>query len=87
MSAKTTVAVSKQFTRDRFWLNGIEANIEDSDRLLNCLHAIRELADSCPVADKSLLKMSLHIASENNFPTAAGLASSAAGYACLGTFI
>lgn len=27
-----------------------------------------------------------HIVSENNFPTAAGLASSAAGYACLGTF-
>ena len=25
----------------------------------------------------------LHICSENNFPTAAGLASSAAGYACL----
>lgn len=26
----------------------------------------------------------VHICSENNFPTAAGLASSAAGYACLG---
>lgn len=25
----------------------------------------------------------LHICSENNFPTASGLASSAAGYACL----
>lgn len=25
-----------------------------------------------------------HICSENNFPTAAGLASSASGYACLG---
>lgn len=25
----------------------------------------------------------IHICSENNFPTAAGLASSAAGYACL----
>ena len=28
----------------------------------------------------------LHICSKNNFPTAAGLASSAAGYACLGRF-
>ena len=30
-----------------------------------------------------MLKYSVHICSENNFPTAAGLASSAAGYACL----
>lgn len=27
--------------------------------------------------------MKLHIASKNNFPTAAGLASSASGFACL----
>lgn len=30
------------------------------------------------------LNYKVHVASENNFPTAAGLASSAAGYACLG---
>lgn len=30
------------------------------------------------------LSYKVHIASVNNFPTAAGLASSAAGYACLG---
>ncbi len=29
----------------------------------------------------------VHIISENNFPTAAGLASSAAGYACLGAWV
>lgn len=29
-------------------------------------------------------KLHVHIASYNNFPTAAGLASSAAGLACLG---
>lgn len=34
-------------------------------------------------ADKSMLHYKLHICSENNFPTAAGLASSAAGLACL----
>ena len=32
----------------------------------------------------SLKDWKIHICSENNFPTAAGLASSAAGYACLG---
>lgn len=30
-----------------------------------------------------ITKWYVHICSENNFPTAAGLASSAAGYACL----
>lgn len=32
------------------------------------------------------LSYKVHVASENNFPTAAGLASSAAGYACLGGY-
>lgn len=34
--------------------------------------------------EEDLTRYHLHICSENNFPTAAGLASSAAGYACLG---
>lgn len=34
--------------------------------------------------DVSGLSYKVHICSNNNFPTAAGLASSAAGYACLG---
>lgn len=51
--------------------------------------AVRRLARKRRSADdKDPLPLSLsykvHIASVNNFPTAAGLASSAAGYACLG---
>lgn len=34
------------------------------------------------MVDKTILGYKLHICSENDFPTAAGLASSAAGYAC-----
>ena len=76
MHAKTTVARSKSFTADRIWLNGIEERI-DNPRLSNCLQKIRQKAQ---VDDDEYF----HICSENNFPTAAGLASSAAGYACLG---
>ena len=57
-------------------------------------HAIRHVVvrrlvllkrDSDGVSKNSeLLGQRVHICSENNFPTAAGLASSAAGYACLG---
>ena len=74
MHAKTTVARSKSFKHDRIWLNGKEENITNP-RLVNCLREIRKRTQS---EDK------VHICSENNFPTAAGLASSAAGYACLG---
>ena len=76
MHAKTTVARSKSFANDRIWLNGTEENIENP-RLANCLKEIRKKAK---IDDEE----HFHICSENNFPTAAGLASSAAGYACLG---
>ncbi|XP_076248605.1 mevalonate diphosphate decarboxylase isoform X1 [Calliopsis andreniformis] len=48
-------------------------------RLQNCLEEIRK----CAGHSNSLSQWKIHICSENNFPTAAGLASSAAGYACL----
>jgi diphosphomevalonate decarboxylase len=37
--------------------------------------------ENCPEA-----QWNIRVCSENNFPTAAGLASSAAGYACLGLY-
>lgn len=39
------------------------------------------------IEKKDWQKLHLHIASFNNFPTAAGLASSAAGFACLGNIV
>ena len=67
-----------------------EVSIE-GERYQNCLREIRSRA--CDVVDaktgivikkKDWESLRLHIASKNNFPTAAGLASSAAGFACLG---
>ncbi|KAF6201934.1 hypothetical protein GE061_004330 [Apolygus lucorum] len=79
MHAKTTVMISPNFTKDRIWLNGKEESFENP-RLVACLREIRKRATS---KNGKNCELKVHICSENNFPTAAGLASSAAGYACL----
>lgn len=79
MCTKTTIMASPSFSDNTFWLNGKEENF-NSTRFNNCLKAIRKRVDS---SNDDLLGYKLHICSENNFPTAAGLASSAAGYAGL----
>ncbi|RHY89966.1 hypothetical protein DYB37_001204 [Aphanomyces astaci] len=85
----TSVLASKDFPADRIWLNGAEQNIQNK-RIQVVLKEVRRLATSNAVdahgraiakEDWDLYK--LHIVSINTFPTAAGLASSAAGYACL----
>nr|UES73137.1 mevalonate-5-diphosphate decarboxylase [Gymnema sylvestre] len=85
----TTVAVSPAFTQDRMWLNGKEISLSGG-RYQNCLREIRSRANDIEdekkgikITKKDWEKLHLHIASYNNFPTAAGLASSAAGFACL----
>lgn len=55
----------------------------------SALYLVRRLArkrhsDGDPGVDSTCLSHKVHICSVNNFPTAAGLASSAAGFACLG---
>lgn len=89
LSATTTVAASPSFTCDRLWLNGKEVSIE-GDRYKNCLREIRSRArdvvdknTGAVIRKKDWESLHVHIASKNNFPTAAGLASSAAGFACL----
>lgn len=81
----TSVATSEKFKSDNLWLNGKEEGIK-GERTIACLKDLRKLRQELEASDSSLPKLSqwgLHIVSENNFPTAAGLASSAAGFAAL----
>ncbi|XP_062405610.1 diphosphomevalonate decarboxylase [Sardina pilchardus] len=87
LKTTTTVAYCRDFEEDRIWLNGKEEDI-NQPRLQSCLREIRRMArkrrsDKDSTSDVSALSYKVHICSSNNFPTAAGLASSAAGYACL----
>ncbi|XP_072169725.1 diphosphomevalonate decarboxylase-like [Diadema setosum] len=85
----TSIAASQHFEEDKLWLNGKEQSL-DNPRVKTCLQEIRKRVRKRRLSEsgddsstKEWLSWKLHICSENNFPTAAGLASSAAGYACL----
>ncbi|SNX84728.1 probable MVD1 - mevalonate pyrophosphate decarboxylase [Melanopsichium pennsylvanicum] len=83
----TTARADASFSNgDRLWLNGEEETIKDGGRLHRCINEMKKLRQAKESEDASLAKLSewpVHVCSENNFPTAAGLASSASGFAAL----
>ncbi|KAK8858475.1 diphosphomevalonate decarboxylase [Kwoniella newhampshirensis] len=71
---------------DKLWLNGKEDVIKEGGRLWVCIKEMRAWRKELEEKDSTgppLSSWPLRIASYNNFPTAAGLASSASGLACL----
>ncbi|KAJ2382987.1 diphosphomevalonate decarboxylase, partial [Coemansia sp. RSA 2559] len=91
LSTRTTIRVSAEFAEDRLWLNGVEEDIAASKRLVNSITTARRLREAVEQKQRDdgaddvvpLSKWAIHVCSENNFPTAAGLASSASGYSAL----
>lgn len=92
LCAVTTASASYLFKQDRLWLNGEEEiDAHKSKRFRACIDGVKRLASDRidPTTGQVIVKkeewqsMHFHISSYNTFPTAAGLASSAAGYAAL----
>ena len=74
LSTKTTVEFSEKLQKDYIEINGEIAAGEKHSRAKRHLDLIRERAG---------IRMAARVASRNDFPTAAGLASSASGFAAL----
>ena len=79
MCTTTSVYLSEDFESDELILNGQKQDLTNGKSPANfMLQDIRALTQL-----QGYLTAKVRIISDNNFPTAAGLASSASGYACL----
>lgn len=74
LSTKTKVQFDPNSTSDTLFLNGNESTGKELKRITTFLEMVRKRAN---------LNMAACVESENNFPTAAGLASSASAFAAL----
>jgi len=71
---ETRVRFDSKLAEDVVRLDGRRATADEKDRVVKMLNTIRRQAG---------LRARAHVASHNHFPTAAGLASSASGFAAL----
>ncbi|MCJ1369395.1 diphosphomevalonate decarboxylase [Loxospora ochrophaea] len=86
LRAHTTASCSPSFQPPDTLLLNTHPQDLTTLRSAACIHALRSLRSTLESADPSLPPLStypLRLVSTNNFPTAAGLASSAAGFAAL----
>lgn len=74
MSTTTTVRFGEHLVADTFELDGVPARADETARVAALLDAVRR---------RSGLLLRAQVSSKNDFPTAAGLASSASGFAAL----
>jgi diphosphomevalonate decarboxylase len=74
LTTRTTVVFSDDFTTDELWLDGTKVGEKEAAELSRVLDLLRA---------KAKTRTRAKVASENNFPTAAGFASSASGLAAL----
>lgn len=82
LCSRTSIVADSKFEQDKIVLNGVEESISN-ERIQRVLAEVKQRASDLNCCSKELLMCKIHIDSNNNFPTAAGLASSASGYACL----
>jgi len=92
LRSETEVQASAAFEGDSMELNGKQEPIVEDSRMHTVLRLLRARAcdavvDGTAVAAAEWRGMGLRIVSHNNFPTAAGLASSASGFCCLVTAV
>ncbi|CEO99965.1 Diphosphomevalonate decarboxylase [Plasmodiophora brassicae] len=79
MASSITVAPGPDLAGDEMLLNGTPCDLDGNARLQAVLQACRRLSTK----SESFTRQPIRLECRNDFPTAAGLASSASGLACL----